>query len=382
MKLMTYLLVMLSTGILFAADYCEKHRNPELKEFNSIQKFIHTKIGAASSSSAVAAQADFILEKLYKAQSKIIINWLDERQLDYMKDREMVINLWRRYFFENFLIRRYPTGKTQVDGLIEDIFAKVSLTAFPKKAIAKYEKVLQEVRKGALRWLETKKMSQSSKLQLKNKIQGISLYFMKQLSGSKFGTMPFEFIKWGLAYDPMNNEINVGVDVLKYREDETLFAAMAHEVGHAFDPCRFGAFFEGDNPFKGVISCLRSSKSVSAKRRDDSKLSGLISSGVIDKELLKSLKENPTCNKVNYPPRGIQKDQILESFADWFAAEMVGMHSKYMTASLRSDLCVENDLMEGSSYVSNYDRLFKIYLVHPRISEKLKIKPQGMYCRL
>ena len=68
-----------------------------------------------------------------------------------------------------------------------------------------------------------------------------------------------------------------------------------------------------------------------------------------------AMKLNPLCNKTYYPPVGTQKEQILEVFADWFAAEVVAQ-SKHLNANLRTDLCVKQELVSGSSYLSKHNR--------------------------
>ncbi len=106
-----------------------------------------------------------------------------------------------------------------------------------------------------------------------------------------------------------------------------------------------------------------------------------IDSGKMPVELVASLKKDITCNKSNYPPAGIQKDQILEVFADWFSAEVIAKTPKYIDQSLRKDLCKPKELMKGSSYLSNKDRLEKIYLNQPIIQKKLNLeKPSAQYC--
>ena len=104
-----------------------------------------------------------------------------------------------------------------------------------------------------------------------------------------------------------------------------------------------------------------------------------IKSGKLAKDFAKVLKLNPTCNNSQYPPIGVQADQILESFADWFSAEVVS-ESKYITPNMRNDLCEVQGLNSGSSYPTNQTRLERIYLKHPKIAKKFNFKGKGKYC--
>ncbi|MBC7428247.1 MAG: hypothetical protein H7336_06520 [Bacteriovorax sp.] len=45
--------------------------------------------------------------------------------------------------------------------------------------------------------------------------------------------------------------------------------------------------------------------------------------GKLTPDLVNALKANSTCNKLVYPGKGIQADQLPESFADWFSAEVI-----------------------------------------------------------
>jgi len=160
-------------------------------------------------------------------------------------------------------------------------------------------------------------------------------------------------------------------------------AVFAHEVGHSFDPCRWSAFYEGVWPFEKVGQCLRSDKSVGAKARDDSKLEAFQKAGRISSELGAALKANPTCNKLVYPPAGIQADQLPETFADWFSAEVISRYKNLDVSKLRLDLCEGKNLVEGSSYPANGLRQGKIYYAHPVIRKLLKSNEENdHYCSM
>jgi hypothetical protein len=89
-------------------------------------------------------------------------------------------------------------------------------------------------------------------------------------------------------------------------------------------------------------------------------------------ELAQAMKLNPTCNKTNYPPPGLQADQLPEVFADWFSAETMAQLHLLTIANLRSDLCDNKTLNEGSSYLNNRDRLEKIYFANPLLNDAIQ----------
>ena len=169
----------------------------------------------------------------------------------------------------------------------------------------------------------------------------------------------------------------MGLQSIDYPNDETYLAVFAHEIGHVFDSCRWGAYFTGVWPFEKIGECLRSTQSVKALKRDDSQLDIYTKQGKISTDLALSLKQNPTCNKLVYPQNGLQADQLPESFADWFATETMANIAKLNAKKLRIDLCINKKLSEGSSYSSNHDRLFKIYQAHPKFTLD---KKSDSYC--
>lgn len=198
------------------------------------------------------------------------------------------------------------------------------------------ESLFGKSKESSLLALRAMPINQEQKRQILEKVENIQLYWMKDFRSSKFKQLPLDFVDWGIAYDPTANEINIGFNSLAYPNNETYLAVFAHEIGHSFDSCRWTAFFKGDWPFQKVGDCLRSSNSVGAKKRDDSKLDALAQN---NKPLADSLRTNPTCNKLAYPPIGLQADQLPESFADWFSTESMIQIKGIQVEYLRIDLC-------------------------------------------
>lgn len=228
------------------------------------------------------------------------------------------------------------------------------------------EALFAKAKDHSLQAVKSMPIKDEQKRKIITRIEGIRLYWMKEFKTSKFKRLPMDFLDWGVAYDPITNEINIGINSLAYPNDETLLSVLAHEMGHSFDSCRWTAFFDGDWPFQKIGDCLRGPGSVAAKRRDDSQIEKLARE---NKELAASLKANPTCNKLDYPPAGLQADQLPESFADWFATEVLVKIKGLKFSALRVDLCEKKELQVGSSYPSNDLRLNAIYFAHPEIKK-------------
>lgn len=338
------------------------------------------KLDIFASNKTIAQFSDEMLSKLIAAKSPMIRSWFAERQK--LTETEMVLE-WRKYFAQNFILQKYPQENAALNSEIEkfvDGFLKKYLPATEQK---KFIKIFDKTKKAAFETIKAYALSPAIEKQLLNRLDQVQLYFPKNLKTAKNNSLPLDLIQWGIAYDPVANEINMGLRSLAYANEETIIAVFAHELGHVFDSCRWGAFFEGQWPFENVGQCLRSEKSVGALRRDDSKLEELVKKGKISADLKLGLLQNPTCNKLVYPPAGLQADQLVESFADWFSAEVVGQMKKIDFKKVRQELCDHDEkLSVGSSYVSSMKRYYRIYLAHPAFAKAMhQEKSTGLvYC--
>lgn len=367
MKYYLFIYLLFSLSLSFANNYCPKVTPNEDLPYQDIQEYIETELESLANSSLLAGQADIILGKLIGAKSPIIITWMAKRKFNPQTDEVKIVKEWRKYYLENFILGKFPTKTIATNSLVEKSFSKINKEVFTKKIKNHYRKIFKEAKSSALMWISKSALKIDSKSLINTKIEKIGLYFFEKLQDTRYQNKPLEFLRWGVAYSPLENQINIGIDMVKKKSEATVFAIFAHEIAHSFDPCRYSAFFKKINPFAKVISCLRSDKATGAKYRDDSLMPLYIKKGQMTKQLSSSLLKDKTCNKVNYPPSGYQKDQILEVFSDWFSAELVAMNKKYIKKNLRTDLCKQKKLMPGSSYLSNHDRLFKIYLTQPVI---------------
>lgn len=358
------LAIFLSTYAAALPTYCA--HLPISQSYVEAEANLKSRLDKFANHPLIAAEADRVLSQLLAAKSPAIVEWMGKRDFAQKSENE-VVREWRRYYATTFTLQKYPSQNPKVNALIEELVEKVYTSAIKAKEASHLIKIFSEAKNKSLQTIARMHLSESDSKSIQKRIKAIELNFLKKLKDSAFAKNPLEAISWGVAYDPVPNRINIGIEELKYNGDASLFAVFAHEIGHSFDSCRWGAFFQNSFPFAQVAKCLRTPESVNAKVRDDSKLDAFLAKGMISKETAASLKANPTCNLSQYPTNGLQADQSLEAFADWFSAEVVA-ESTYLKAGLRSDLCEANTLQEGSSYLSNQMRLERIYLVQPKLS--------------
>ncbi len=382
MKIKIIILSFLFIQPVNSFTHCNKLQLKENKLFSKLKKMAKENIIKLSNHREIATLADEALSQLIKVKSPVLLNWIKKRDLDpQTNDRQIAIE-WRKYYLNNFVINNLSKNSENINLLIAHFFKDISHAAFPIEIKKKYNSLFLKAKSLSIQRVNQSPIENVFKKQIITRIEGIKLYWFDKLIGSKFEKYPLEFINWGIAYDPVPNEINIGIESHQYSHDETILAVFAHEIGHSIDPCRWSAFLGGPNPFKKIINCLRTPLSANAKRRDDSQMEKLIQAKRLSKDLASSLKLNKTCNKVDYPPIGVQKDQMPEAFADWFSAEAMSLSPNHLTKNLRQDLCHKKQLKSGSAYLTNKQRLERIYLSNPIVSKKLNQKSLYQYCQL
>lgn len=371
MKLVLLLAVFLIQAKLAKAQTCQEYTAP--KKYQEMHDAVNESIKLLAKKKTVAAKADETLRILLKAKSPVIASWINRQ--DSNATEEQLALAWRDYYTENIVLSKYPQGDKKIDAEIEKTVNTLLNKYLDKKFQKRLTKLFDKTKSLAIDSLK-QLLPQNNEL-IVERVKAIKLFFPQKLQTSSNKDNPLDLIKWGIAYDPVNNAINIGLETLYYSNDETLIAVIAHELGHSFDSCRWGAYFSGPWPFSKVGECLRTTKSVGARKRDDSQLDKMAS-----KELVTALKLNPTCNKTSYPPQNLQADQLPESFADWFAAEVVSRLKEINLSQVRVDLCDKKISRVESSYPSNAERLERIYHANTVIAEKMKIKEATVYCSL
>ena len=362
MKYLLLVLLLIKQTSSMAAEFCHNYQPPLSAQ--KTRQGIDLEIQKFAGQKRIVERADQTLSDLIKAKSPMISSWILKRNLQDQSE-DQIAKEWREYFAKNFILSKYPQGDKDIDNeveaLVDQILQKNLTSSFRTRA----EKLFERAKAAAL--LTIDELPLAEKPQAIDRIKSIKLYWPRSLKSSRNNSVPLDIIDWSVAYDPKPNEINIGVQALSYPNDETMMAVFAHEIGHSIDSCRWGMFLKREWPFQKVGDCLRSAKSVGAKKRDDSILAKITPQHNISQDLIRELQQNPTCNKVGYPPVGLQADQLPESFADWFSAEVMSRVKGIDTTKLRQDLCENKTLVAGTSYPANSDRLQKIYLAHPKL---------------
>ncbi len=170
------------------------------------------------------------------------------------------------------------------------------------------------------------------------------------------------------TYFSDTNAICVGVGMIN---DGAIASTLAHEIAHSFDPCNWQTI-EKDRPypFQSMLSCLRSSSSVSASVQNDPSFAGKCST-----------KDN------------VVNDQIGESFSDWVGSEVlldcerelgtpteklgdaVTKNVQWMVSNTVSAIAQEST---WDVHPKLSDRFNKIYFANPQIRSAFGCKPAAL----
>ena len=174
-------------------------------------------------------------------------------------------------------------------------------------------------------------------------------------------------------------------------------AVLAHELGHAFDPCE--SAFE-QNAWKGVESCLRDPRSVGAQVWGFSDLSNFEKRCEKSSQLC-DLGITPACQNftlegcASKAPR-CNSDQITEAFADWFSAEVLAhfLASRADLSRLNPDdfargmksiakLSCGANYGEKSLYPAPQDRIERILAANPALRARIGCNEPSsvLYCK-
>lgn len=351
------------------------------KAFADAKAKIDSRIAVFANRPAIATDADAMLSKLISANSPILRSWMKRRELEEAPE-DKVVRTWRDYYARSMVLTRYPQPIEAVNVEMEKLVDGILQEVLTDAVVSRLQSAFREAKKLALAKIDSFAMSDAAKAAIRTRVRAIELHRPVRLKTANNSRVPLEIIDWSVAYDPAFNQINIGVNALAYESDETRKAVFLHEIGHSFDSCRWGAFFDealGPWPFAAVGECLRAPTSVYARKRDDTALQSLIKAGKVDLDVASSLLQNPTCNRSFYPPPGVQADQLPEAFADWFSAEALApVAASLDRTQLRRDLCEARDLNQGSSYPANRDRLLRIYRAHPAFAVS---GGEAKYCR-
>ena len=193
--------------------------NAESSEFIKIREIIKRELISFANKKVVAEKADQTLSNLLSAKSAILINWMNKRKLNTNNEEE-VVREWRLYYAQNFILSKYPHNDKLVNKEIEILISFVNSNFATMSFKEKIEKLFHKSMKFSEIAISNLGLNKKSEVKILERIKAIKLYWMKDFTQSKFKKMPLEFLDWGIAYDPVLNEINMGLNSLAYPNDE------------------------------------------------------------------------------------------------------------------------------------------------------------------
>ncbi len=365
--------------ILFANPHCPSDLkiDPQIKELNlKIEK----KMAETSNLVTISSEADRVLGQLTRSQNPTFVNWL--RQQGFVGGSPLgIASQWRKYYLRNYILNKFPTPNPEINNSVESLFKDIQNLTFEDKFQKKIKTAFAEAKKESLQYIDTLKLAEVERNSLKTRIEKIELYWLDQLKGGPFQNKPLEFLNSGLTYDKKTHQILVGLKSREFEDKASLFTVLVQKMTQSFDSCLWPQYLSGNDPFAKLHSCFRDSQSAAAKPRDNRYIEQWVFKKLISEKNVQFLKANPLCNLPNYPPEGVQKEQINSVFSDWFAAEVLGQ-SQYKTSTIRTDLCLlgPSIMPPLSAELSPSERFKRIYYVQPKIQATINSKFSYKYC--
>lgn len=224
-------------------------------------------------------------------------------------------------------------------------------------------------------------------------------------------------------YHNIGNRINYCSGSLLFTDSVfSIVSTLAHEMGHAIDPCNIQYYierrkfsYEGktqeekeqEYPFAGLISCLRGQDSVGAqfyKASPPSKLNPQTSQGQSDSPSSSvGSQQEAEFNFCDEYQEGVcvSSDQIGESVSDWFAAEILPRYMDKYYSGFKEDqfrngyINVFRQFCSPSRFKNQNEgfdvhpelerRVNAILLTNPRVQKHLGCSSEGLkakYCGL
>ena len=310
--------------------FCQK--NLVNRDFSKIQSNIETKISQAANLVTIAKEADKALAQLLKTKNAILITWLKERKL--MEAQEKAIaSQWRRYYLEKFILGQFPTPKPKVNRSVENLFSQINRTAFTPSIKEKISNLFKKAMADSIKQVNSWTIDEKTKKEIISRLEKVKFYWFEKLRRTVFQNKPLEFLNKSLSYDSKLNQISVGVPVLRYPNDQSLFLTFLQTIARTFTPHEWSTFFKNPNPFISLQKCL---------------------------------KRNTNSN---------DKDAVQKAFTYWFSSEILAK-STHLNVKLQVNIC--NNFSENQ----NQNLLEKIYGVQPKIKKELDLKTPGEYCSL
>ena len=306
--------------------FCQK--NLVAQDFLKIESTIETKISQAANLVTIAGEADKVLAQLLTTKNPVLIAWLEERKLMEAKE-EVIASHWRRYYLQKFILSKFPTPHPKVNRSVESFFFQINKVAFTSPFKEKISILFKKAQSEAIKQVDSWTVDKKVKKEIIHRLEGVRLYWFEKLRRTIFQNKPLEFLNKSLTYNFRLNQINVGVPLLGYPNDESLFTIFLQTMAQTLSPDQWSVFFKTPNPFVSLQSCLEKNMGTS------------------------------------------DKDQIQEAFTHWFSAEVLAK-SPYLNSGLRMNICHKSS--------QNQDHLEKIYGVQPQIKKELDLKNPGQHC--
>lgn len=283
-------------------------------------------------------------------------------QLQFLYEREISRYDGEKHFKDKYLslkgllaIQDNPMFKKAV-GLIADDMNAYFRSQDEQKRIA--QEVFPRVKNLMIQRLENLDMSVAEKKDVIQKIKAVKFSpdACKQLKRDIFLSDAFYS---NAAFFSRTNTIGFcNGNFLSIAKQITYVQVLAHELGHAIDPCGYPKKF----PMPELVQCLRGKKSIQARLGDP----------------------NKSCSAGN--------DQIDEAFSDWIAAEVTAEYTENYYSELETKQIQtlyanvwSDDCGEPSGEVHPKDRLRAnaILMTQPKIRRQMgctKEPTQYQYC--
>ena len=224
MSKISYLVITLL--LIFAFNLFAKTEKNLCENYTASQTYqktlagIDKKIEVFANKKTIATQADTMLSKLLTAKSPMINSWMQKRNLTD-KSEEEIVKAWRLYFARTFILMKYPQLDKVINAETEKLVDDILKSNLTKNFQLKTDKLFAQAKKESLAATQAMNLPKEKKDKILERLKAIKLYWPKNLKSGRNNAIPLDLIEWGIAYDPVPNEINIGLRALAYPNDET-----------------------------------------------------------------------------------------------------------------------------------------------------------------
>ncbi len=359
----------LLVSTLWASNLCENHSSQQ-----SMSQKISSRLDQAVNLVHIAQQADRVLGQLTKSKSPVLLSWLEQKKLTLSKEDE-IAKEWRKYYFDQFILRKFPTPHPPVNQTVESLFKELREQTITAETQKKLQNTLILAREKIETYLATlSHIDEVTRSKIVDRLKNIKILFIDQLKGSRFQNHPLAYLDLTLDYDHDSQSISVGPMIDDFKNDDAaLLALMIYQISQSFDPCQWSLLNWGENPFLTVLKCLRENKSVLAQPRNDSHIDHLLKSQRLNAEQVQKLKAHPFCDWSFYRSPKIQQDEINSAFSHWVTAEIISQSPQISEAFFKPFCQLQNQWPQVFG-THLEDPMSKIYSPNPHVKLQWKTK--------